>query len=178
MKKIIALGSLLAVMFMLPNLASAQATSSGTLEVTATIDSSISMVFDKDASGVALTDGGSAAAVLAFGHVSAYNSVSSDVTRTVDGVTDYVISTPFDVKVTQANGSSANFTLTGQLNAVDTANTWEIGIVPVTSASPASITATGAYGSDVSYTLALTIPFSEIGATVIDNTINFEATAN
>jgi hypothetical protein len=80
------------------------------------------------------------------------------------------------VVVQVANQTSSNYTLTAQLNTADAVNTWKIGATTVTSASAASLTATGAYGTSV-YTLNLTIPFSE-AAGAISNTINFVATAN
>jgi hypothetical protein len=158
-------------------MASAQGTGSGTLTVTATVTATITLVLDSDIAGVTLTGTGTNAATLAFGNVSAYGALSSNVGRTVNGVTNFTISSPFDVKVTQSNGASATYTLTAELNALDAVNGWTVGGVTVTGTSPASITALGAYGGDVSYSLVLTIPFSE-SAGLISNTINFAATPN
>jgi hypothetical protein len=114
---------------------------------------------------------------MAFGAVQAYGgTVPTNVTKTVNGTTNWKLATPFDVVVQVANQTSATYTLTAQLSTADAVNTWQINAVTVTSAAPASVTATGAYGTTVE-TLNLTIPFSE-AAGAITNTLNFVATAN
>jgi hypothetical protein len=177
MKKILGIAILFAGVVLLPSLASAQGIGGGTLTVSATIVPTITLVLDSDLSGVTLTGTGTNAATLAFGNISAYASLSSNVGRTVNGVTNYTISTPFDVKVTQANSASLTYTLAAELNSVDTTNTWTIGGVTITGGAPANVTVTGAYGGDVSYSLVLTVPFNET-AGVIGNIINFSATPN
>lgn len=158
--------------------AGASVTATGTLAVTATVAASINMVFDSDASGVTLTGSGSNAATLAFGTVQAYGgTVATGASRSVNGTTDYTYSSPFDVKVTKANSSSANYTLDASLNSSDSTNTWAVDSVTLTT-SAQHVTTTGTYGSDQSHTLSLTIPFSEADATAISNTVNFTATAN
>lgn len=158
--------------------ASAAVTSSGTLAVTATIASSIMLVFDTSSSGLALTGSGTGAATMAFGTVQAYGgTVPTGATRTVNGTTNYTYSSPFNVKVTLANSASLSYTLTAALNAADAVNTWQVDSVTL-STTAQTVTATGTYGSDQSHTLALTIPFSEATGTAISNTVNFTATAN
>jgi hypothetical protein len=152
-------------------------TASGTVGVTATVVSSMSLTFVTDASGITLGGSGTSAATIAFGSVQAYGgSVPTGVTRTVNGTTNWKLATPFDVVVAIANQTSANYTLTAQLSSSDAVNTWQLGSTTVTSASAATLTATGTYGTTV-YTLNLTIPFTE-AAGAISNTINFVATAN
>jgi hypothetical protein len=155
----------------------ASATSaSGTLAVSATTASSVSIIFVTNGSGIALTGSGTDTAGMAFGSVSAYGgSVPAGVTKTVNGTTDWKLSTPFDVVVQVSNQTSTNYTLDAFLSAADAVNTWDLSGTPVTSVS-APLTATGAYGS-TTYTLNLTIPFSAT-AGVINNTINLMATAN
>jgi hypothetical protein len=80
-----------------------------------------------------------------------------------------------DVVVQVANQTSSNYTLTAALQTTDATNTWQLGATTITT-TPATLTATGAYGS-TSYTVKLTIPFTE-AAGAITNTINFTATAN
>jgi hypothetical protein len=150
---------------------------SGTIAVTATVGSSVSLTFATDASGITLVGTGTSAATIAFGSVQAYGGVvPANVTKTVNGTTNWTLSTPFDVVVQVANQTSSNYTLTAQLNTADAVNTWKIGATTITSASAASLTVTGAYGT-TPYTLNLTIPFSA-AAGAISNTINFVATAN
>jgi hypothetical protein len=152
-------------------------TATGTLGVTATVASSIKMVFNTDAAGVALGGAGTNAATLAFGTVSAYGTIATpNVTRTATATT-FTVSSPFDVNVIKANSSSTNYTLTAALASADAVNTWLIGSTTLTTTAQ-QLTATGAYTTNVPYTLALTIPFTVADATVISNTINFVATGN
>lgn len=156
----------------------ASATSaSGSMAVSVTVASSVELVLQTDGSGLALTNSGTASVTAAFGTMSAYGgSVPAGVTRTVNGITNWTISTPFDVVIHVANQTSSNYTLTAQLQSSDSTNTWAIGSTTVTSASAATLTSTGTYGNSP-FTFNLTIPFSESAGT-ISNTINFVATAN
>ena len=170
-----------AMTMMISSMGMAQAgnTASGTLTVTATVNSSINMVFNSDAAGVALSSGaGTNAATLAFGNVSAFGAVAAGVTRTVVAGTSFTVSTPVDVLVSKANSSSANYTLKAQLGAADATNTWQVAGTTVTNAAAATITATGAYGSNASNAVAITVPFTTASGTAISNTINFTATSN
>jgi hypothetical protein len=149
------------------------------LTVTATVNSSINLVFNSDASGVALSSGaGTNAATLAFGNVSAFGTLASNITRSVVAGTSFTVSTPVDVQVTTSNSSSANYTLKAQLGSADAVNSWAVNGAAVTSASAATITATGTYGSNVAEPIAITIPFTTASGTNISNTINFTATSN
>ena len=148
----------------------------GTVTVTATTVASISMTFQTDGSGITLGSAGTAAANVAFGSVQAYGgSVPPGVTKTVNGTTNWSLSTPIDVVVQLANQSSSNYTLTAALQNADSTNTWLLGAASL-STSAATLTSTGAYGT-TAYTVTLTIPFSA-AAGAISNTINFTATAN
>jgi hypothetical protein len=167
---------LAAAVLAMPMLAAAQTTASGTLAVSATVQSSISMVFNSDASGVPLGSSGTNAATLNFGNISAYGTLAANVSRSV-AAASFTVSTPFDVLVSQSNSASANYSLTAQLNSADAVNSWAIGGSAVTSGAATSLTAAGSYGSSSAYTLALTVPLAS-GAGAINNTINFVATAN
>jgi len=155
----------------------ASATSAtGTVAVTATTVGSVSLTFVTDGAGIALGGSGTSAATIAFGSVQAYGgSIPANVTKTVNGTTNWSLSTPLDVVVQVANQTSSNYTLTGALQAADATNSWFLGATTL-STTPATLTSTGAYGS-TAYTFKLTIPFSE-AAGAISNTINFTATAN
>lgn len=166
---------ILAVAIAMPILSTAQ-TASGTLAVSATVQSSISMVFNTDASGVPLGSAGTNAATLNFGNISAYGALAANVSRVV-GASSFTVSTPFDVQVSKSNSASANYSLTAQLNAADAVNGWAVGGSAVSNASATTLTSTGTYGSNSAYTLALTVPLAS-GASAISNTINFVATAN
>jgi hypothetical protein len=155
----------------------ASATSAtGTVAVTATTVGSVSLTFVTDGAGITLGGSGTSAASIAFGSVQAYGgSVPAGVTKTVNGTTNWSLSTPLDVVVQVANQTSANYTLTGALQTTDATNSWFLGATTLTT-SAATLTSTGAYGS-TAYTFKLTIPFSAT-AGAISNTINFTATAN
>src|SRR5690348_15035128 len=115
MKKLTLIAIAAAMMMMISSFASAQ-TATGTLSVTATVNGSISLVFNSDASGVPLTGAGSNAATLAFGNVSAYGALGAGISRAV-GASNFTVSSPFDVLVSKSNSASANYTLKAQLNA-------------------------------------------------------------
>jgi hypothetical protein len=160
-------------------MAQAGNTASGTLTVTATVNSSLNLVFNSDAAGVPLSSGaGTNAATLAFGNVAAFGAIGANITRTVVAGTSFTVSTLVDVLVTKANSSSANYTLKAQLGAADATNTWAVAGNTITSASASTITATGTYGSNTPEAIAITIPFTEASGTAISNTINFTATSN
>jgi hypothetical protein len=155
----------------------AATTASGTVAVTATVASSVSLTFVSDPAGIALGGTGTSAATIAFGNVQAYGGVvPANVTKTLTGVVSWTLSTPFDVVVEVANQVSPSYTLTAQLAIADAVDTWKIGASTITSASATSLTAAGTYGT-TAYTLGLTIPFTK-AAGAITNTINFVATAN
>jgi hypothetical protein len=165
-----------AALVSVPSLAAAQDTSSGTLTVTATVESSIGLTFENDAAGVALTGAGTNAATMALGAISAYNTLSTPgVTRTV-AAADFTVSSPFAVKVVKANTSSANYTLAAALGSADATNTWRINATTLSTVNQ-NLGATYAYGSSVAHTVYLTVPFTaSTGA--ISKVLNFTATAN
>ena len=160
----------------IPSFAAAQDTATGTLTVTATIESSIGLTFENDAAGVALTGAGTNAATMAFGAISAYNTIATPgVTRTV-AASSFTVSSPFGVKVVKANTSSATYTLAAALSSADIINTWRINATALSTTNQ-NLGATYVYGSAVAHTLYLTVPFTaSTGA--ISKVLNFTATAN
>lgn len=177
--KSIVFAALVAGLLSMPGWAWAQGqTSSGTLNVTAVVQSSISLTFVSDPNGVPLTGSGTNVATLAFGNVSQYVAPQPKVTETV-GASSFTVSTPFDIAVSKSNITSANYALTAEVQTADAVNTWMIDTFPLTilPAAATSLTVTGAYSSNAMHTLYLTIPFSA-GTSVISNSINFVATAN
>jgi hypothetical protein len=174
MKKLIVI---FAAALMMTSLAAAQ-TATGTLTVSATVTGSINLVFNSDASGVALTSGaGTNAAALDFGTVSAFGAIPATITRSTTA-SNFTVSTPVDVLVSKTNSASANYTLTTQLSTADAVNTWAVNGTSFTNATSATATAAGTYGSNVPVTLAITIPFTTASGTAISNVVNFTATAN
>jgi hypothetical protein len=161
---------------MLPAFAAAQDTSSGTLTVTATVESSIGLTFENDAAGVALTGAGTNAASMSLGSISAYNTFATPgVSRTV-GASNFTVSSAFGVKVVKANSASSTYTLSAALGSADTTNTWRINATSLTTSSQ-SLGASYSYGSAVAHTMYLTVPFTaSTGA--ISKVLNFTALAN
>ena len=97
MKKLLTI--LAAVVLLTPVLMAQNPTASGSLNVTATVQSSISMVFNSNAAGLALNAGaGTNNATMALGGISAYSALAAGLSRTV-GAINFTISTPFDVQV-------------------------------------------------------------------------------
>jgi hypothetical protein len=141
--------------------------------------SSLTLTFNSDASGIALGGSGTSAATINFGNVQAFGgTVPSGVTKSINGTTSWTLSTPIDVLVTKTGcGNCASYTMTAQLQTSDPTNTWQFGSVIVTNASPATVTAAGAFGSSTPYKFSLTVPFSEQAGTV-NNTLDIIVTAN
>ena len=166
---------------MMSSFAAAQAgsTAQGTLSVSATVNGSISLIFNTDAAaGVPLTSGnGTSVASLAFGNVSAFGSLATNITRTV-ATNTFTVSTPVDVFVSKFNSNSATYTLTAQLGTADATNTWSVGGVAVSNAAASTVTATGAYATNNALPVAITVPFTTASGTTINNTISYTATSN
>jgi hypothetical protein len=106
-------------------------TSSGTLTVRAELASSINLIFLTDSNGVALTGSGTNVATLDFGAVSQFTPPPPKVTQTV-AATSFTVSTPFDVSVTKSNVTSANYTLSAELQTTDAVNGRTIDTFPLT----------------------------------------------
>ena len=163
-------GSLLTV----PTFAAAQ--NSGTLTVTATVESSIGLTFESDGAGVSLTGAGTNAATMDLGTISAYETIATPgVTRSVTA-SDFTVSSPFGVKVIKANTLSANYTLAAALASGDATNTWKINAVTLTTSNQ-NLGSTYGYGSAVAHSMQLTVPFTA-STGGISKVLNFTATAN
>jgi len=176
MRKVVLL-TIFAALMMISSAAVAQ-TANGVLTVTATVNGSIQLVFNSDASGVALSSGaGTNTATLAFGNVSAFGAVAAGIVRTTTATT-FTVSSAVDVLVSKTNSASANYTLKAQLGAADAVNTWQVGGVAVTNAAQSTLTATGTYAANSNFPVAITVPFTTASGTLISNTINYQATAN
>src|SRR6266481_1112990 len=175
-RKVLATTAFLAIACAFGVQSTSATSSTGTVAVTATTVASVSLTFVTDVAGITLGGTGTSAATIAFGSVQAYGgSVPANVTKTVNGTTNWSLATPFDVVVQVANQTSSNYTLTAALASADAINTWALGAINL-STTAANLTSTGAYGS-TAYTFKLTIPFSA-AAGAISNTLNFTATAN
>ena len=178
MKKVMLL-TIFAALMMISSAAVAQTTASGTLTVTATVTGSINLVFNSDASGLALSSGaGTNAATLAFGNVSAFGAISAGIVRSTTA-TNFTVSSAVDVLVTKTNSASANYTLDspaglgGRSEHLDASAAWRYEY-----AAQSTLTATGTYAANSNFPVAITVPFTTASGTLISNSINYVATAN
>ena len=175
MQKILRTTGLIGALLCLPSVALAQS-DTGTLTVTATVESSIALTFENASGGVTLSGATTDTATMAFGNVSAYGTITTaGVTRTA-GATNFTVSSPFAVKVVLANGSSADYTLQAALTSADTTNTWEVNSTTLTTTDQ-TLGSSYAYGSALPHTLSLTVPFSATASSV-SNVVTFTATPN
>jgi hypothetical protein len=172
MKKLVALASL----FALGSVASARAaTSSGTLTVTGTIESSISLTVES--AGGTTSGTGTAAATSALGNISKYGSAPTGFTL-ARGASDWTLSSTVGVKVDKANLTSTDYTLTAQLGSAPASGlTWKLNGSTLSDSAATTLTSTGTYGSTGSYSWDIVVADSAAAA-AIDNTINFTATSN
>lgn len=150
-------------------------TSSGTLTVTGTVESSINLTIES-AGG---TTGGLAtnAATSALGNFSKYGSAPTGFTL-ARGASDWTISSTVGVKVEKANLTSTDYTLTAQLgSAPATGVTWKLNGSTLSDSAATTLTSTGTYASTGSYSWDIVVDDSAAAA-AIDNAIGFTATSN
>jgi len=164
-----------ALMIAMSSVASAQ-TASGTLTVTANVQSTMKLVFNTDATGIALGGSGTSAASIALGTVQAFGGTTPTNVTNTTLANAFRLDTAFDINVQVANVTSTSYNLTAQLGAAD-GNTWQIGGVGVTAAAASPILASGTYATDTRLAFALTIPFAAPAGS-ISNTISFVASPN
>jgi precorrin-4 methylase len=176
MKKLTILTIAAAMVMSMPSFASAQ-TISGTLTVSATVNSSITLTFQKNASGFAIGNPNTGAATMGFGPVQAFGGAAiGGVTQTLNA-NSFTLTTPVDVVVNAANNGSANYKLTAQLQAPPSnGQTFTVNALSI-STSAQNINPTATYGT-TTVTVAETIPFAVPNSTTLTDVITFTATAN
>jgi hypothetical protein len=154
---------------------STASTSSGTLTVTGTIESSISLTVESAGGTTAGT--GTDSVISALGNISKYGSAPTGFTLS-RGVSNWTLSSVVGVKVEKANLTSTDYTLTAQLGAAPASGvTWKLNGSTLSDAAATTLTSTGTYGSTGSYSWDIVISNSAAAA-AIDNAISFTATAN
>jgi hypothetical protein len=118
----------------------------------------INMTFQSVPGYVALTGAGSTNATLSFGSVSAFEPLSTGVTRSV-GASSYTLSTRFGVRATHLLGIlSSGYTLQARLRNAH-ALTWRVNGL-IMSTSPATISTSQPYGTTIPHTLDFAVPFT------------------
>ena len=151
------------------------ATSSGTLTVTGTIESSISLTVES--AGGTTGGTGTAAATSALGSISKYGSAPTGFTL-ARGASNWTLSSTVGVKVDKANLTSTDYTLTAQLGGAPASGVaWKLNGSTLSDSAATTLTSTGTYGSTGSYSWDIVVADSAAAA-AIDNTINFTATSN
>ena len=151
------------------------ATSSGTLTVTGTVESSISLTVES--AGGTTSGTGTAAATSALGNISKYGSAPTGFTL-ARGASNWTISSTVGVQVDKANLTSTDYTLTAQLGSAPASGvTWKLNGSTLSDSAATTLTSTGTYGSAGSYSWDVVVADSAAAA-AIDNSINFTATSN
>lgn len=171
MKKIIVAA---AITLLTASVASA-ATSSGTLTITGTVESSINLTIES--AGGTTSGTGTAAATSALGNISKYGSAPTGFTL-ARGASDWTLSSTIGVKVDKANLTSTDYTLDAQLGSAPASGiVWKLNGSTLSDSAATTLTSTGTYGSTGSYSWDVVVADSAAAA-AIDNAINFTATSN
>jgi hypothetical protein len=155
--------------------AGSAATSSGTLTVTGTIDSSISLTVES--AGGTTSGTGTAAASSDLGSISKFGSAPTGFTL-ARGASDFTLSSTTGVEVIKANLTSTDYTLTAQLGSAPASGVaWKLNGSTMSDSAATTLTSTGTYASTGSYSWDIVVADSA-AASAIDNSMNFTATAN
>lgn len=152
-------------------------TGTGTLNVSATIASSITVTFSNGSSDTISSGNGTSSATLNFGTISAYGTPSdtTNVTVTPNGSTGFTATTPVQVSVNLANDTTAGCTLTA--SGTDSTYTWAANGTNIPkSTSSASISGCSTT-SPFTVSLSLTV-LNSAGAGTASNSITFTAVGN
>jgi len=151
------------------------ATSSGTLTVTGTVESSISLTVES--AGGTTSGTGTAAATSDLGSISKYGSAPTGFTL-AKGASDWTLSSTVGVNVEKANLTSTDYTLTAQLGSAPASGiVWKLNGSTLSDSAATTLTSTGTYASTGSYSWDIVVADSAAAA-AIDNAINFTATSN
>ena len=167
------IGCFLAVLLAIPMYAQAD-TAAGTLTVTGTVASSITLTIVS--AGGTFSGGGTSAATSALGSITKYGAIPTGFTRATTATT-WTLSSTIGVKVDKANSISTAYTLNAQLGlAPATGVIWTVNAVALTTGIQA-MTAAGVYGASPTYTWSILVPDILATASAIDNTVQFSAVA-
>jgi predicted secreted protein len=151
------------------------ATSSGTLTVTGTVDSSISLTIES--AGGTTSGTGTAAATSALGSISKFGPAPTGFTL-ARGASNWTLSSTVGIQVDKSNLTSTDYTLTAQLGSAPASGvTWKLNGSTLSDSAATVLTSTGTYGSTGSYSWDIVIADSAAAA-AIDNTMDFTATSN
>lgn len=156
--------------------AGAQDVATGTLAVTGTVVSSISLVI-ASAGGSGQTGMGTSAATTSLGSISKFGAIPTGFTRVV-GATDWTLSSSIGVTVTKANSISTAYTLNAKLGTAPAVGVdWTVNAVLLNATTAQALTAAGVWGSTPTYVWTIKIDDSMPTASAINNTVMFDAIA-
>jgi predicted secreted protein len=173
MKNVIAAGFIVAVLAVASN--ASAATSSGTLTVTGTIESSISLTVES--AGGTTSGTGTAAATSDLGNISKFGSAPTGFTL-ARGASDWTLSSTVGIQVVKANLTSTDYSLTAQLGSAPASGVaWKLNGSTLSDSAATTLTSTGTYASTGSYSWDIVVADSAAAA-AIDNSINFTAASN
>ncbi len=151
------------------------ATSSGTLTVTGTVESSVSLTVES--AGGTTSGTGTAAASSDLGNISKFGSAPTGFTL-ARGASNWTLSSTVGVQVVKANLTSTDYTLTAQLGSAPASGiAWKLNGSTLSDSAATTLTSTGTYASTGSYSWDIVVADSAAAA-AIDNTINFTAASN
>jgi hypothetical protein len=160
----------------------AQTTTSSSLAVSMTVQSSISLVFVNVAGAgsqgtCSLNGANTNAASVNFGIASLSGDNQSCVSFAANGSTSYTLSNNIYTLVTQSNITSSNYTMTASLSsAPPTGVSWVINSATLGTAAT-TLTSGGTYGSNLDLFLVVTVQHT-VASGNLSQTINLQATAN
>ena len=159
-------------------------TSGGQLTITLNVQSSISLIFQTNpaspaAGFCALTNSGTNNVGLDLGTAAfpGSNYVGCGSYSHI-GAATYQVTSAFDVVVTKANTSSANYRLAAQISTAPPANVaWLVNNVTLTNTGFTALDAADNYSTPVTKTLQVQVKNTVAAQTLVE-TITFMATAN
>lgn len=169
--------SLAMLISVLGPLAARAQVASGTLNARLINKSGIWLIFNTDASGVTLGNSGTSAASLNLGTVAMYMTTPPAGVTLSRTLTNFTVSTPFDVYVDVGGVTSTSYKLQAQLQSAPGVYTFKIDAVTLTTTASTIVAADPNYRANVPHTFSLTVP-NTAPAGVVSNTVNFTVTAN
>jgi hypothetical protein len=123
----------------------------------AMVSGAIDLTFQSVSGGIPMAGGGTNAAALSFGTVSAFEAVGGGITKSLSG-SSYDVSTMFGVRVDQTLGSSPNYTLRARILSAQPL-AWMVNDVPLATTLKV-VAALQNYGSTAAHSIGFTVPFS------------------
>jgi hypothetical protein len=176
MKNVIITGCFIVAALAVPAFVKAD-TASGTLTVTGTVASSITLSVE---SADGTFGGASVDATSDLGTISKYGTAPTGFTI-ARGATTWTLSAVngVGVRVDKANSASADYTLNAQLaTAPATGVLWKLNGSTLNATTGTELTASGVYATTGTYSWDIVIPDALANASAIDNVLQFSALAN